>query len=169
MNNLRKWNEVLRRERELRGWSQAELAEEVGTDQKVVSRWERGISHPSPYFRKKLIELLGKNAAELGFVVQPETPELSLAYDRITPASSLTQNQTNAQYSPISDHGSIMPFPLIRILRIPMHYSKILSGVPTNGQCSLSGSRKARNLFWCLLLLEAWGNLRLPGPGCNRM
>jgi transcriptional regulator with XRE-family HTH domain len=111
MNNLRKWNEVLRRERELRGWSQAELAEEVGTDQKVVSRWERGISHPSPYFRKKLIELLGKNAAELGFVVQPETPEPSLAYDRITPASSLTQNQTNAQYSPISDHGSIMPFP----------------------------------------------------------
>lgn len=111
MNTVRKWNEVLRRERELRGWSQAELAEEVGTDQKVVSRWERGISHPSPYFRKKLIELLGKNAAELGFVVQPETPEASLAYDRVTPASSLTQHQTNAQYSPISDHGSIMPFP----------------------------------------------------------
>ena len=74
MNTVRKWNEVLRCERELHGWSQAELADKVGTDQKVVSRWERGISHPSPYFRKKLIELLGKNAAELGFVVPSDMP-----------------------------------------------------------------------------------------------
>ena len=111
MNTVKKWNEVLRRERELRGWSQAELAEEVGTDQKVVSRWERGISHPSPYFRKKLIELLGKNAAELGFAVQSAIPETSLAYDSMTPTSSLTHNQTHVHSSPLSDQGSIMPFP----------------------------------------------------------
>jgi tetratricopeptide (TPR) repeat protein/DNA-binding XRE family transcriptional regulator len=111
MNTVKKWNEVLRRERELRGWSQAELAEEVGTDQKVVSRWERGISHPSPYFRKKLIELLGKNAAELGFAVQPAIPETSLTYDSMTPTSSLAYNQTHVHSSPLSDQGSIMPFP----------------------------------------------------------
>ena len=63
MNSVRKWNELLRHQRELHGWSQADLAEEVGTDQKVVSRWECGTSHPSPYFRKKLIDLFGKNAA----------------------------------------------------------------------------------------------------------
>src|SRR5207344_3189706 len=61
-------NERLKRERELRGWSQAEIAKKIGTDQKVVSRWECGISRPSPYFRKKLCDLYGKNTEELGVV-----------------------------------------------------------------------------------------------------
>jgi transcriptional regulator with XRE-family HTH domain len=61
-------NERLKRERELRGWSQGDIAEKIGTDQKVVSRWECGRSRPSPYFRQKLCELYGKNAEELGFV-----------------------------------------------------------------------------------------------------
>src|SRR5437588_6696428 len=111
MHTVRKWNEVLRHEREVRGWSQAELAEEVGTDQKVVSRWERGISHPSPYFRKKLIELFGKNAAELGFVEQPASAETALAYDLLPPTFPLPHHQANIPSSSLSDHGSIMPFP----------------------------------------------------------
>jgi transcriptional regulator with XRE-family HTH domain/tetratricopeptide (TPR) repeat protein len=111
MNNVRKWYEVLRHERELRGWSQAELAEGIGTDQKVVSRWERGISHPSPYFRKKLIELFDKNAAELGLVEQPEIPETSIQYDQITPPISLSQNQVKVSYSSLSTPESTIPFP----------------------------------------------------------
>ena len=70
MTNTRKWNEILRYEREVHGLSQEEVAEKVGTDQKVVSRWERGISRPSPYFRKKLMEVFGKNALELGLLDQ---------------------------------------------------------------------------------------------------
>jgi ribosome-binding protein aMBF1 (putative translation factor) len=42
-------NERLRRARSLKGWSQAELAEQVGTSFEIVSRWERGITVPSPY------------------------------------------------------------------------------------------------------------------------
>jgi len=42
-------NNHLRLERESRGWSQEDLAEKVGTSQKVVSRWERGESTPLPY------------------------------------------------------------------------------------------------------------------------
>src|SRR5712692_4308988 len=38
-------------------------------------------------------------------------------------------------------------FLLIRTLHIPMHCNKILSGVPTNGQCSPNGSRKTLTLF----------------------
>jgi transcriptional regulator with XRE-family HTH domain len=61
-------NTHLCHERELRGWSQEDLAEKVGTSQKVVSRWERGESTPLPYYRQKLCTLFGKNAVELGFL-----------------------------------------------------------------------------------------------------
>jgi|GEM_PF-1724696 len=58
----------LRRERELRGWSQSRMAQELGTTPNTISAWERGVSLPSPYFREKLYELLGKNAVELGLL-----------------------------------------------------------------------------------------------------
>jgi transcriptional regulator with XRE-family HTH domain len=41
-------NERLRRARLLKGWSQAELAEQVGTSFEMVSRWERGLTVPGP-------------------------------------------------------------------------------------------------------------------------
>jgi transcriptional regulator with XRE-family HTH domain len=63
-------NTKLRSERELRGWSQEDLAEKVGTTQKIVSRWERGESTPLPYYRAKLCTLFSKNAQELGFLDQ---------------------------------------------------------------------------------------------------
>lgn len=63
-------NDRLRHEREARGWSQGDLAERVGTTQKIVSRWERGENAPLPYYRQKLIKLFGKNAAALGFLEQ---------------------------------------------------------------------------------------------------
>jgi len=65
-----KWrpNAQLKRIRELRGWSQENLAEKIGTTQKIVSRWERGESTPVPYYRQRLCKLFEKNAAELGFV-----------------------------------------------------------------------------------------------------
>ena len=84
----------LKIERERRGWSQHTVAEAVGTDPSTVSRWERGISFPYPFFREKLCMLFEKNAYELGivqhvsdnddqssviqgFVRDPSIPELS--------------------------------------------------------------------------------------------
>lgn len=58
---------ALRRERELRGWSQFYVAEMIGADPKMVGRWERRTTSPSIYYRLKLCELFGKNAQELGF------------------------------------------------------------------------------------------------------
>ncbi|MBA2677073.1 MAG: helix-turn-helix transcriptional regulator, partial [Ktedonobacteraceae bacterium] len=58
----------LKYERERRGWSQARVADEIGTTEKNVGRWERGVSYPYPFFREKLCLLFGKNAQELGFV-----------------------------------------------------------------------------------------------------
>ena len=59
---------LLKQERQLRGWSQAKVALEIGTSAKIVSRWECGTSLPSPYFREKLCALFGKDALALGLV-----------------------------------------------------------------------------------------------------
>jgi transcriptional regulator with XRE-family HTH domain len=61
-------NERLRHARSLKGWSQAKLAEEVGTSFEMVSRWERGVTIPTPYFRAQLCEALGMKAEDLGLV-----------------------------------------------------------------------------------------------------
>jgi predicted ATPase/transcriptional regulator with XRE-family HTH domain len=53
------------------GWTQAELAEKVGTTFETVSRWERGIKTPSAFFRRKLCDVLGKTAEELGLLADP--------------------------------------------------------------------------------------------------
>ncbi len=53
-------------ERLRRRWTQLEVADQLGTTPGNVSRWERGITSPGPYFRHKLCELFGRKAQELG-------------------------------------------------------------------------------------------------------
>jgi transcriptional regulator with XRE-family HTH domain len=65
-------NEKLRREREIRGWSQQKVAELIGTSNQAVNRWENGQHKPGRYFQTLLCELFGKNAEELGFMQKPE-------------------------------------------------------------------------------------------------
>lgn len=67
-------NERLKRARYEQGWTQAELAEKVGTTFETVSRWERGTKAPSAYYRRKLCDVLGKSAEELGLLVTPDAP-----------------------------------------------------------------------------------------------
>src|SRR5215469_1958526 len=62
----------LKVERELRGWSQARVAEAVGTNVRTVIRWEQGQSAPYPYYREQLCSLFNKNARELGLLVQDD-------------------------------------------------------------------------------------------------
>jgi transcriptional regulator with XRE-family HTH domain len=69
-----KFAQILRQERELRGWSQSRAAQELGTTPNTVSAWERDLSLPSPYFREKLCALFGKNAQELGLLPGAEQP-----------------------------------------------------------------------------------------------
>jgi len=61
-------NQRLKMERELRGWSQKYVAEQIGADHYYLSRWEHGTASPSPYYRQKLCALFGKNARELGLL-----------------------------------------------------------------------------------------------------
>ena len=63
---------LLKQAREERGWSQKDVAEKVGTDSKTVSRWERGVAYPSPYFRQKLAELFKISLRELDLLNSSE-------------------------------------------------------------------------------------------------
>jgi tetratricopeptide (TPR) repeat protein/transcriptional regulator with XRE-family HTH domain len=56
-------------ERNRRKWSQQDVADRIGTTYVNISRWERGITRPNPYFRRKLCALFGKSAAELDLEV----------------------------------------------------------------------------------------------------
>src|SRR5438876_9273920 len=60
----------LKRERQLRGWSQADVAARIGSDTKTVGRWERGLAFPSPYFQQRLVDRFGKNAEVSGFIAE---------------------------------------------------------------------------------------------------
>lgn len=64
-------------ERLRRHWTQLEVADQLGTTPGNVSRWERGITSPGPYFRSRLCELFGRSAQELG-LSQEGPSELNL-------------------------------------------------------------------------------------------
>src|SRR5579863_6570566 len=72
-------NQQLKAERELRGWSQKYVADQIGADHYYLSRWEHGTSFPSPYYRSKLCLLFEKNAQELGFLRAEVDEELAIA------------------------------------------------------------------------------------------
>jgi hypothetical protein len=44
------------------------VADAVGTNKFMVSRWEGGVMTPNPHFREQLCVLFGKTAEELGFI-----------------------------------------------------------------------------------------------------
>ena len=61
-------NPRLRDARTDQGWSQQELADRIGTTAVNISRWENGLTFPTPYFRQRLCEVFGKTPAELGLL-----------------------------------------------------------------------------------------------------
>jgi transcriptional regulator with XRE-family HTH domain len=78
----KRWS-ALRYQRNLRGWSQKELARRLSsiTDQEdtlrekiagvtgdMIRKWENGYHLPSPFYRRRLCRLFNLSAVELGFV-----------------------------------------------------------------------------------------------------
>jgi tetratricopeptide (TPR) repeat protein/transcriptional regulator with XRE-family HTH domain len=60
-------NERLRKAREARGWSQDQLAAEIGVELRTITRWETGETTPSANFRRKLRQLFNMDEVALGF------------------------------------------------------------------------------------------------------
>lgn len=76
MEQVPRFHEQIRLERERRGWSQADLAKKAGCDPKTVGRWESGERIPRSYHRQSLYELFGKDAEAFGLMgVMPQAEE----------------------------------------------------------------------------------------------
>jgi WD40 repeat protein/transcriptional regulator with XRE-family HTH domain len=67
------WHYKLKRQREIRGWSRARVAEGLDIDIKTISRWERGETFPQSRYRQNLVELFEANAVDLGLVEDEDT------------------------------------------------------------------------------------------------
>lgn len=77
-------NNLLRQQRELRGWSRQRLAQEmqqrfpgVAVTDKDIARWERGKRKPGPYYQEKLCVIFEMTAEDLGFLQRRRSSALS--------------------------------------------------------------------------------------------
>ena len=68
-----------------RKWSQQDVANRIGTTHLNVSRWERGITKPGPYFRRRLCTLFGKSGQELDLESIPTSSAAEALYDPAIP------------------------------------------------------------------------------------
>ncbi|GHO57942.1 NB-ARC domain-containing protein [Ktedonobacter robiniae] len=79
-------NTLLRQARELRGWSQKFVSEQIDAPAICyISRWERGHTIPSPFYREKLCTLFGKDARELGLLPNKEQSEMPSPSQKAAP------------------------------------------------------------------------------------
>ena len=86
----------LKQERERRGWTQSEVAERTDTTQINISRWENGITVPSPYFRQQLSQLFNKSIEALGFISESSEESSEEA------STSLNASSTSHIHTPLS-------------------------------------------------------------------
>src|SRR5690348_4673447 len=93
----------LKVERELRGWSQARVAEAIGTTVRTVIRWEQGQAFPYPYYRERLCALFGKNARELGLLEDAEGDADASDHEQASSQPPVISTPARPQSSPVPD------------------------------------------------------------------
>lgn len=94
-------NVLLRKQRELRGWSLQEVVDQIArlceaegktaaVNLYMVSRWEAGIHQPIPFYRAKLCQLYNLSAVELGFITTPPSSQIE-QHAPVQPATSASE------------------------------------------------------------------------------
>ncbi len=115
----KKPNNLLRMERKNKGWSQARLAELIGADTSMISRWECGERSPEPAYQEKLCTLFDRKASELGFIEDAPTSR--------SPVDSSTYALTPREYAKFAySFPSISPASNTELLKgiIDRNFSK---------------------------------------------
>src|SRR5712692_5347657 len=69
-------------------WTQKRLADELKVSRITVNRWEKGEQHPTAYYLKKLVDLLGldekeEDAPYRSAAKMPQAPQESPAIDNL--------------------------------------------------------------------------------------
>ena len=96
-NEFQVW---LKQERIRRGWSQEDLAREIGTTRITIHRWESGATTPTMFFWARLSKLLGRPIAELF----PEASAEIVLYDSV--GSITLPEETHSAFHPLMDDGN---------------------------------------------------------------
>ena len=66
-DKIKKLNNSLRAARQNRGWPQARLAEIIGADSTMISRWECDARKPEPLYQEKVCSIFQLSTVELEF------------------------------------------------------------------------------------------------------
>jgi transcriptional regulator with XRE-family HTH domain len=90
----------LKVERELRGWSQARVAEALGVSTHTVIRWEQRRVIPYPYYREQLAQLFGKSVQELDLLPPEQQPGSQLALPQEPAAAFAAASPPNVSPPP---------------------------------------------------------------------
>jgi transcriptional regulator with XRE-family HTH domain len=118
-------------ERLRRRWTQLEVADQLGTTPGNVSRWERGITSPGPYFRRKLCELFGSSAQELGLSWDESDDSLSHHTQASSLAASFQGNASPRNHPSFTGREVLLA--LLHTLIRP-ETTTALSSVPANSR-----------------------------------
>ena len=98
-------NDLLRRARQERGWSQRVVADRIGAPQDtMITRWERGNAIPSPYYIVRLCQLFGMTATELGLLQEKPSGEVLSAPGELVQSSA----------APVEDRAAFWNVPFRR-------------------------------------------------------
>jgi transcriptional regulator with XRE-family HTH domain len=101
VEEARRPNELLRRARLLRGWSQQRVADHINApNRQLVYRWETGRRSPGPFYRERLCQEFKMTAEELGLV---ELTILDPADAAGTVAGGRAGGSTDVVDSPLSE------------------------------------------------------------------
>jgi transcriptional regulator with XRE-family HTH domain/tetratricopeptide (TPR) repeat protein len=112
-------NQLLRRARLERGWTQKVVADRIGAPNDVmVTRWERGTAFPSTYYVERLCQLFGQRASELGLLRDPDPQTASQHLPNRQSWPDLPEEQAREHVSMMStvQHDS----PVARLSHLPL-------------------------------------------------
>jgi tetratricopeptide (TPR) repeat protein/transcriptional regulator with XRE-family HTH domain len=135
----------LKEVRELRGWSQKYVADQIGADNYYLSRWEHGTASPSPYYRRKLCLLFGMDAKELGLLREEITEDAALPIQQSgsSPASSESLRDPAIPLPFAGGYGLVGRDDIVNQLKQRLFNSRnvvltALNGLPGVGKTSLA-------------------------------
>ncbi|MBV9229451.1 MAG: tetratricopeptide repeat protein [Chloroflexi bacterium] len=171
-------NLVLRMARKERGWTQRKVAERIGAPLPLnVTRWESGLTVPSPYYIERLCELFERSPRELGLLRDDEYEPLDACSSTLTafPPPPKLQASLPIQTSPLIGREqevkticALLRQPEVRLLtvtgtggvgktRLALHIASELQADFADGVCFISLATLSDPDLFIATLVQALG------------